>query len=231
MLKQGVGYVPDDLIEFWNSIQVCTIDDKTVQFELTAAFAPFLDYLSIGILPRHIWNNLTFAQMVDSKMNIQPLGSGPFRLDKLVLDGGHITGVNLVSNPLYYGERPYLEAIHFVFYDDSILAFQAYQMGLGTASASPAAGTGGIYEEPRRMPELAPCPAGRGWPCAYSSSAMASRSRASFFDAMMSSTHWAARRRISIPIEEGLWGVSGATTRSEERRVGKECRSRWSPYH
>ena len=24
---------------------------------------------------------------------------------------------------------------------------------------------------------------------------------------------------------------SGATYRSEERRVGKECRSRWSPYH
>ena len=23
----------------------------------------------------------------------------------------------------------------------------------------------------------------------------------------------------------------GDTTRSEERRVGKECRSRWSPYH
>ena len=26
-----------------------------------------------------------------------------------------------------------------------------------------------------------------------------------------------------------LYGVE--TTRSEERRVGKECRSRWSPYH
>ena len=24
---------------------------------------------------------------------------------------------------------------------------------------------------------------------------------------------------------------TGDTTRSEERRVGKECRSRWSPYH
>ena len=24
---------------------------------------------------------------------------------------------------------------------------------------------------------------------------------------------------------------SGKSTRSEERRVGKECRSRWSPYH
>ena len=24
---------------------------------------------------------------------------------------------------------------------------------------------------------------------------------------------------------------AAGTTRSEERRVGKECRSRWSPYH
>src|SRR5260370_2424973 len=28
-----------------------------------------------------------------------------------------------------------------------------------------------------------------------------------------------------------LRGVSGMAARSEERRVGKECRSRWSPYH
>ena len=26
-------------------------------------------------------------------------------------------------------------------------------------------------------------------------------------------------------------GVTGKFGRSEERRVGKECRSRWSPYH
>ena len=28
-----------------------------------------------------------------------------------------------------------------------------------------------------------------------------------------------------------LGTLKDATTRSEERRVGKECRSRWSPYH
>ena len=28
----------------------------------------------------------------------------------------------------------------------------------------------------------------------------------------------------------GFWNSTG-TLRSEERRVGKECRSRWSPYH
>ena len=35
--------------------------------------------------------------------------------------------------------------------------------------------------------------------------------------------------------KEGKWIVKDTTTqygkRSEERRVGKECRSRWSPYH
>ena len=29
----------------------------------------------------------------------------------------------------------------------------------------------------------------------------------------------------------GLTGVIKEALRSEERRVGKECRSRWSPYH
>ena len=28
-----------------------------------------------------------------------------------------------------------------------------------------------------------------------------------------------------------LWWARFYLTRSEERRVGKECRSRWSPYH
>ena len=35
------------------------------------------------------------------------------------------------------------------------------------------------------------------------------------------------------PILKALfeWGRKNTAARSEERRVGKECRSRWSPYH
>src|SRR5258706_8008261 len=36
-------------------------------------------------------------------------------------------------------------------------------------------------------------------------------------------------RREVLPFEDGPAG--GDAARSEERRVGKECRSRWSPYH
>ena len=35
----------------------------------------------------------------------------------------------------------------------------------------------------------------------------------------------------SNPLVGQLWYDPTAKQRSEERRVGKECRSRWSPYH
>src|SRR5256885_9700524 len=37
------------------------------------------------------------------------------------------------------------------------------------------------------------------------------------------------RRRARRPLER--FGTPRVVARSEERRVGKECRSRWSPYH
>ena len=37
--------------------------------------------------------------------------------------------------------------------------------------------------------------------------------------------------RVPLSLELGHTVLSLAHRRSEERRVGKECRSRWSPYH
>ena len=36
--------------------------------------------------------------------------------------------------------------------------------------------------------------------------------------------------KIIAIVDEGV-DLDGYEVRSEERRVGKECRSRWSPYH
>src|SRR5258708_39235117 len=44
-------------------------------------------------------------------------------------------------------------------------------------------------------------------------------------------------RFVTVPLEIAMTGMPGLVEmrslnkRSEERRVGKECRSRWSPYH
>ena len=36
---------------------------------------------------------------------------------------------------------------------------------------------------------------------------------------------------FTFTIKNDIGAKPGDLTRSEERRVGKECRSRWSPYH
>ena len=35
----------------------------------------------------------------------------------------------------------------------------------------------------------------------------------------------------NVAVSLANYGLDAAFVRSEERRVGKECRSRWSPYH
>src|SRR5699024_11767483 len=53
---------------------------------------------------------------------------------------------------------------------------------------------------------------------------------------ILASLVWVARVRISSPTSRGrsarnARAAAGSSTgRSEERRVGKECRSRWAPY-
>ena len=46
---------------------------------------------------------------------------------------------------------------------------------------------------------------------------------------------WKARESTQLlPLQETAvkqYDAMGTGNRSEERRVGKECRSRWSPYH
>ena len=41
----------------------------------------------------------------------------------------------------------------------------------------------------------------------------------------------AVSREMLSQMEQGKYSIRISVLRSEERRVGKECRSRWSPYH
>src|SRR2546430_7046847 len=42
---------------------------------------------------------------------------------------------------------------------------------------------------------------------------------------------WSLAALATLSIGAFVWSLLRVPLRSEERRVGKECRSRWSPYH
>ena len=121
--------LPPDLVTFWGQIEVVRLDEKTLQFRLPEAFAPFMDYLTFGILPAHLLGELSFAEMVDSPFNMAPVGSGPYRFENLLVEDGQIKGVVLSAFEDYYAQPAYVEQIAFRYYPDAAAMWAAYQAG------------------------------------------------------------------------------------------------------
>ena len=130
MIRDGEGVVPDDIRSFWIEVDVKTLSETTIQFRLEEPFAPFLDYLSFGILPEHLLSDLSFEQMISSGFNLQPIGSGPYAFEGLITENNQIEGVILRANQDYFEEPPLIEQMVFRYYENSSDALKAFQDGM-----------------------------------------------------------------------------------------------------
>jgi peptide/nickel transport system substrate-binding protein len=139
LLRKGSDIVPVDLQDFWKDVEAVKLSDQVLQFRLPEPFAPFPDYLGFGILPKHLLDGKTIDQMIDLNFNIQPVGTGPYRFDRLVVENGEIKGVVLAAFKDYYGQKPYIDEIVFRYYPDAAAALQAYRDGQvkGIANVTP----------------------------------------------------------------------------------------------
>lgn len=128
MKGEGSLY-PQDVKDLWGRIEVTRLNDKNIKFTLPEPFAPFMDYLSFGVVPKHLLESVPPEQMANADFNINPVGSGPYQFDHLIVENGQITGVVLGLAPNYYGESPFIEQVVFRYYPSSAEAFNAYQEG------------------------------------------------------------------------------------------------------
>lgn len=130
IIRDGGLGIPEDIQTFWKDIEVKDLGDQNLQFQLPDPFAPFLDFLTVGVLPEHLLGGLTYDQIVESSFNIQPVGCGPFRFDSLIIENNKITGVVLTAFEEFYGKRPYIDKVVFRYYPDEASALQAYRNGV-----------------------------------------------------------------------------------------------------
>lgn len=128
-MREDGAPLPEDIRNFWQQIEVKRLDDKTLQFRLPDPFAPFLDYLTFGVLPAHLLGHLTTAEIIEDSFNLQPVGSGPYQFQRMIVENGQITGLVLKVNKAYYAPVPYIEDITIRYYQDSAAAMQAYHDG------------------------------------------------------------------------------------------------------
>ncbi len=68
----------------WNIVTTTKKDDRTVEFTLNKPYISFLDNMTIGILPSHIWKNVDNSLFNISPFNIKAIGSGPYKIKSVI---------------------------------------------------------------------------------------------------------------------------------------------------
>jgi peptide/nickel transport system substrate-binding protein len=130
--------LPEDLKAMWKQVELKPLDDKTLQFLLPEPFAPFLDYLTFGILPQHLLKETPPAELANAQFNLNPVGCGPYSFDHLTSESGQIESVVLNANENFYAGRPFIDQVVFRYYSDAASALIAYQqedvLGIGQVS-------------------------------------------------------------------------------------------------
>jgi peptide/nickel transport system substrate-binding protein len=128
-LRSQDSAFPQDVRSLWDGVQITRLNDKNIKFVLPEPFVPFLDYLTFGILPKHLLQSVTADQMSSNSFNLAPVGSGPYKFDHLMIESGKIAGVVLTASKTYYGQVPFIDQVVFRYYPNSQAALTAYQNG------------------------------------------------------------------------------------------------------
>lgn len=129
LLRDDQLPIPEDVRALWQSVEVFAFDERNIQFRLPSAFAPFMDYLSFGVLPQHVLGELDAGAVLNAPFNLDPIGSGPYRFEELLTENDQVSGVVLTAWEDFYLGRPFIDQIVFHYYESSQSAYEAYQQG------------------------------------------------------------------------------------------------------
>ncbi|KKQ44423.1 MAG: Extracellular solute-binding protein [Candidatus Moranbacteria bacterium GW2011_GWC2_37_8] len=121
----------------FQGVDVSIGENQTIVFNLKSPYVGFLDNLTVGILPKHIWENIAPEKFALAEYNLHPIGSGPFAFSDFQKDSnGNILTFTLAAFKNYYDGKAYISKMTFNFYPDDTTLIAAYNkkevMGMGS---------------------------------------------------------------------------------------------------
>ena len=115
------------LRQTWQGVGAEVVDENTIQVILQTPYAFFLNNLTVGILPKHIWEAVAPGNFPLAEYNLHPVGTGPYQFSDIEKDGdGNILSCALTASESYYSQKPYIEELKFSFYFDEDSLLEAY---------------------------------------------------------------------------------------------------------
>jgi peptide/nickel transport system substrate-binding protein len=130
-IAYGAAGVSNEMRLTWSDIQVEKIDDYTVKFILKESDSAFLHNLTLGILPKHIWENISPEQFQLAEYNQTRIGTGVYEFVEFDLDTEEdmISSYVLRSNEQYYKNKAFITKFIINFYPTRAEAVGAYNNG------------------------------------------------------------------------------------------------------
>lgn len=114
----------------WEGVVVEKVSPTVIRFHLKQPYAAFLENATLGILPAHIWQSITPEGFSLAHENVEPIGSGPFKISSTKFDrSGLPLWYKLVSfNHFALGEANLTDiTLNFYANEDDLVA--AYKSG------------------------------------------------------------------------------------------------------
>lgn len=111
----------------WEGITIEKNSDTEFTFSLKKPFPLFMDILTIGILPKHVWKNLTEDQISLSDYNLHAIGSGPFSIKEITTNSGIPDTFTLSSHERYTLGRPYIDTVILSTYQNEKYLLKAFE--------------------------------------------------------------------------------------------------------
>jgi len=115
----------------WEGISVEKLDERTIKFTLRQKYFLFLETATLGILPYHIWKDLTPEQFSFSDFNTQGIGAGPYRIENVHKNSSGIPDFyELRSFDRYPLGEPYITRLIVRFYPNQQELITAFDNGI-----------------------------------------------------------------------------------------------------
>lgn len=114
----------------WDGVRAEKISDRKIELTLKQSYAPFLENATLGILPKHIWQNIKSEEFPFSPYNVEPIGSGPYKIATVKQNSsGAPTYYELKSFDQGVLGEPFIDKIKLHFYGNLDELKNAYARG------------------------------------------------------------------------------------------------------
>ncbi|MBI2097371.1 MAG: hypothetical protein HYT46_00305 [Candidatus Vogelbacteria bacterium] len=114
----------------WEGVVVERRNEREIVFTLKQPYGSFLDNVTLGLLPAHLWDKVTAEAFPFNNLNVEPVGTGPYRVKSIKRDRDNLPlAYELAAFPSFALGRPKIESLFLNFYPNEETRLAALRQG------------------------------------------------------------------------------------------------------